>query len=301
MWCADHLALWEELKRVVLHWVDHSVKIFRVDNPHTKPIAFWEWLIAEVKRDHPDVIFLAEAFTRPKRLQELAKIGFTQSYHYFTWRNTRREIEEYLLDLTRTEQAEYLRPNFFANTPDILTEFLQAGGRAAFKLRAALAATLSPTYGLYSGFELIENVPLHPGREEYLDSEKYEIRVRDWQAPGNISDYIRRLNELRNENPALRLWTNIAFHDADNDAVLSYSKHTPDRSNRLLIIANMDPFHTQAAWIHLDGAALGLSYDSVYTVHDLLTGARWTWLGTAGWVQLDPNDEPVHIFRIEGV
>jgi starch synthase (maltosyl-transferring) len=301
MWCADHLALWEELKRVVLHWVNHDVKIFRVDNPHTKPIAFWEWLIAEVKRDHPEVIFLAEAFTRPKRLQELAKIGFTQSYHYFTWRNTRREIEEYLLDLTRTEQAEYLRPNFFANTPDILTEFLQTGGRPAFKLRAALAATLSPTYGLYSGFELIENVPLHPGKEEYLDSEKYEIRVRDWQAPGNISDYIRRLNALRNENPALRLWTNIAFHDADNDAVLSYSKQTPDQSNRLLIIANMDPFHTQAAWIHLDGAALGLSYDSVYTVHDLLTGARWTWLGTAGWVQLDPNDEPVHIFRIEGV
>ncbi|MGN6699927.1 MAG: alpha-1,4-glucan--maltose-1-phosphate maltosyltransferase [Thermomicrobiales bacterium] len=301
MWCADHLALWEELKRVVLHWVNHDVKIFRVDNPHTKPIAFWEWLIAEVKRDHPDVIFLAEAFTRPKRLQELAKIGFTQSYHYFTWRNTRREIEEYLLDLTRTEQAEYLRPNFFANTPDILTEFLQTGGRPAFKLRAALAATLSPTYGIYSGFELIENVPLHPGKEEYLDSEKYEIRVRDWQAPGNISGYIRRLNEIRNENPALRLWTNIAFHDADNGAILSYSKQTPDWSNRLLIIANMDPFHTQAAWIHLDGAALGLGHDSVYTVHDLLTGARWTWLGTAGWVQLDPNDEPVHILRIEGV
>jgi starch synthase (maltosyl-transferring) len=301
MWCADHLTLWQELKRIVLHWVNHDVKIFRVDNPHTKPIAFWEWLIAEVKRDHPDVIFLAEAFTRPKRLQELAKIGFTQSYHYFTWRNTRREIEEYLLDLTSTEQAEYLRPNFFANTPDILTEFLQTGGRPAFKIRAALAATLSPTYGIYSGFELIENVPLHPGREEYLNSEKYEVRVRDWQAPGNLNAYIRRLNEIRNENPALRLWTNIAFHDADNEAILSYSKQTPNGANRLLIVANMDPFHTQAAWIHLDGAALGLSHDSHYTVHDLLTGARWVWLGTAGWVQLDPNNEPVHIFRIEGV
>jgi starch synthase (maltosyl-transferring) len=299
MWCDDYVNQWNELKRVVLHWVSHGIEIFRVDNPHTKPIAFWEWLIAEVKRDHPGVIFLAEAFTRPKKVQELAKIGFTQSYHYFTWRNTRRELEEYLTELTGSEQAEYLRPNFFANTPDILTEYLQVGGRPAFKVRLALAATMSPTYGIYSGFELIENTPLHPGKEEYLDSEKYEIRVRDWHAPGNIIGYVRRINEIRHENPALRLWTNIAFHDADNEAIISYSKVSPDGENRLLIVANLDPFNAQAGWVRLNGAALGLHEGSRYLVHDLLTDARWPWQGTAGWVRLDPHDEPVHIFRIE--
>lgn len=300
MWCEDYVNLWQELRRVVLHWVDHGVRAFRVDNPHTKPIAFWEWLIAEARREHPDVLFLAEAFTRPKRLQELAKIGFTQSYHYFTWRNARWELEEYLTELTRTEQAEFLRPNFFVNTPDILTEYLQTGGRPAFKVRLALGATMSPTYGIYSGFELIEHTPLHPGREEYLDSEKYEIKVRDWQAPGNIINYVTRINQIRRENPALQLWTNIAFHNADNDAILTYSKVTPDGGNRLLIVINLDPFHAQAAWIQLDGAALGLDDNSRYSMHDLLTDSRWPWLGTSGWVRLDPHDEPVHIFRLEG-
>ena len=299
LWCADYVNLWRELKRVVLHWIDCGVTGFRVDNPHTKPIAFWEWLIGEVHRDRPDIIFFAEAFTRPKKLQELAKIGFTQSYHYFTWRNTRQELEEYLTELTTTEQTEFLRPNFFANTPDILPEYLQTGGRPAFKVRAALAATMGTSYGIYSGFELCENTPLHPGKEEYLDSEKYEIKVRDWQAPGNIIPYITRLNEIRQQNPALHLWTNIAFHRPDNDAVIAYSKTSADGSNRLLIVANLDPFRSQSAWIGLDGAALGLDGSSSYVVHDLLTGARWPWQGTAGWVYLDPTNEPVHIFRIE--
>ena len=299
MWCDDYINLWQELRRVFFHWLHHGVQIFRIDNPHTKPIAFWEWLIAEVKREYPSAIFLAEAFTRPKRVQELAKSGFTQSYHYFTWRNTRQELEEYLTDLTQTEQTEYLRPNFFTNTQDILTEYLQTGGRPAFKVRVALAATASPTYGVYSGFELIENTPLHPGREEYLDSEKYEVRVRDWHAPGNIVGYIRRLNEIRNENPALRLWTNLAFHNADNPAILSYSKVDPATNNRLLIVMNLDPFNNQSAWIGLDGAALGIDEGSRYAMHDLITGARWSWQGLYGWVNLDPSNEPVHIFRLE--
>jgi len=299
MWYEDYVNLWQELRRVFFHWLDHGVQIFRIDNPHTKPIAFWEWLIAEVKREYPNAIFLAEAFTRPKRVQELAKIGFTQSYHYFTWRNTREELEEYLTDLTQTGQAEYLRPNFFTNTQDILTEYLQTGGRPAFKVRVALASTASPTYGVYSGFELIENTPLHPGKEEYLDSEKYEVRVRDWHAPGNIVDYIRRLNAIRNENPALRLWTNLAFHNADNPAILTYSKVDPVTNNHLLIVMNLDPFNNQSAWIGLDGAALGIDAGSSYTMHDLLTGARWSWQGLYGWVNLDPSNEPVHIFRLE--
>jgi starch synthase (maltosyl-transferring) len=208
-------------------------------------------------------------------------------------------LEEYLTELTTTEQAEFVRPNFFANTPDILTEYLQTGGRPAFKVRLALAATLSPNYGIYSGFELIEHTPLHPGKEEYLDSEKYEIKGRDWNAPGNIIRYVTRINEIRQQNPALHLWTNITFHNPDNDQIIAYSKISPNGSNRLLVVANLDPFRTHSAWITLNGAALGLDASSRYLVHDLLTGARWPWMGTAGWVYLDPQGEPVHIFRIE--
>ncbi len=299
MWCEGHEALWEELRRVLLHWIEHGVRIFRVDNPHTKPIAFWEWLISEVRREHPDVIFLSEAFTRPKRLQLLAKIGFTQSYTYFTWRNSRGEIEQYMTELTRTEQAEYLRPNFFANTPDILTEYLQTGGRPAFKVRLALAATLSPSYGIYSGFELIENTPLHPGSEEYLDSEKYQIKVRDWNVPGNISGYIARVNEIRRENRALQLLTNLTFHYPDNPNLIGYSKVSEDGSNRILVVANLDPFSWHEATVYLDGDALGIGPSSSYVVHDLLTGASYQWYGTANYVKLDPAIEPVHIFRIE--
>ena len=300
MWCEDYPALWSELKRVVLHWIAHGVTIFRVDNPHTKPLAFWAWLLPEIRREHPETIFLAEAFTRPKKLQLLAKLGFSQSYTYFTWRNTRQELEEFLADLTRTEQAEFLQPNFFTNTQDILHEYLQHGGRPAFKVRLALAATLSPTYGIYSGFELIENVPVRPGSEEYLDSEKYQIRVRDWSSPGNINAYIARINQLRRNNRALQLHTNLTFHYADNPNIISYSKVSEDGANRILVVANLDPFTAHAATLHLDGRALGLGATSHYVVHDLLTEARYPWHGTANYVRLDPAGEPVHIFRIEG-
>jgi starch synthase (maltosyl-transferring) len=298
-WCPNYPALWDELKRVVLFWVERGVRIFRVDNPHTKPLPFWEWLIGEVRALHPDVIFLSEAFTRPKLLQELAKIGFSQSYTYFTWRNTRAELEEYLTELTTTDQAEYLRPNFFANTPDILHEYLQTGGRPAFKVRAALAATLSPSYGIYSGYELCENVPLHPGSEEYLDSEKYELKARDWNQPGNIAGYLAQLNRIRRENPALRLYRNLRFHNPDNPNIIAYSKATPDLGNRILVVANLDPFLTHEATVWLDGAALGLHDESAYVVHDLITGARYQWSGRANYVRLDPNVEPVHLFRLE--
>ncbi|MDQ3855788.1 MAG: alpha-1,4-glucan--maltose-1-phosphate maltosyltransferase [Chloroflexota bacterium] len=299
MWCEDWPNLWNELKRVVLHWVHHGVEIFRVDNPHTKPIAFWEWLIKEVKRDHPQVLFLSEAFTRPKRLQLLAKIGFSQSYTYFTWRNARWELEQFLTELTTEEQREFLRPNFFVNTQDILTEYLQHGGRPAFKIRLALAATLSPTYGVYSGFELIENEPLRPGSEEYMHSEKYELRQRDWNAPGNINDFVRQVNGIRRANRALQLYTNLTFHFPDNQSIIAYSKVSEDGSNRILVVVNLDPHNPQEATLHLNGMALGLDDGSRYVVHDLITDARYTWAGTSTYVRLDPHYEPVHIFRLE--
>ncbi len=221
LWCADYRKLWAELLRVVLQWVEHGIRIFRVDNPHTKPIAFWEWLIAEVKSKYPDVVFLAEAFTRPNLLHQLAKIGFTQGYSYFTWRNTRPELEEYGLEVTQGPGADYLQPNFFANTPDILHEYLQDGGRPAFKIRYALAAVLSTSCGIYSGYELCENTPLHEGSEEYLDSEKYEIRQRDWGAEGNINAFIRAVNVAREENPALQEFRNLFFHQPNNPQVLA--------------------------------------------------------------------------------
>jgi len=301
MWCEDWPNLWRELRRVVFHWLDLGVKIFRVDNPHTKPIAFWEWLIAEVKARDPEVLFLSEAFTRPKRMQLLAKVGFSQSYTYFTWRNTRQELEVFLTELTTEEQAEFLRPNFFTNTQDILHEYLQLGGRPAFKTRFALAATLSPTYGVYSGFELLENVPLRPGSEEYLDSEKFEVRVRDWNAPGNINDYIRKVNEARRQNRALQLHTNLRFQYPNNPNIIAYSKSSEDGGNRVIVVANLDSFNPQEAILYLDGRDLGLDASSRYVVHDLITDARYTWSGIANYVRLDPAVEPVHIFKIEPI
>ncbi len=299
MWCEDWKGLWNELRRVVLHWVDQGVEVFRVDNPHTKPMAFWEWLIGEVKREHPDVVFLSEAFTRPKKLELLAKLGFSQSYGYFTWRNTREELETYLTELTRTERADFLRPNFFANTPDILHEYIQTGGPPAFKIRAVLAATLSPAYGIYSGFELCEAEPLHHGSEEYLNSEKYELRWRDWDDERSLAGYLARVNAIRSDNPALRGFTNLDFHNSDNPSIISYSKCTADRANRILAVVTLDPHRVQEGLVYLDSEALGIVPGQTYVVRDLVTAQQYEWTGLVNYVRLDPARDPAHLFRVE--
>jgi starch synthase (maltosyl-transferring) len=292
-------ALWEEIKSTVLFWIERGITTFRVDNPHTKPIHFWEWLIGEVKRVHPEVIFLSEAFTRPKVMKTLAKAGFTQSYTYFTWRNEKKELIDYLTELTQTEAAEYLRGNFFANTPDILHAFLQKGGRPAFKIRHILAATLSSVYGIYSGFELCENTPLREGSEEYLDSEKYQIKPRDWDAPGNIKDFIAKVNRARRANPALQLYDNLRFHRTADPNILCYSKATPDFANIVLVVVNLDPHRPQQDMVEIDLAELGLSTDQPFQVVDQITGAAWTWRGSRNFVRLDPNQEPAHLFAVQ--
>ncbi len=295
--CADWRGLWSELRDVLLFWAGHGVRTFRVDNPHTKPVAFWHWAIAEIHAQFPDVIFLSEAFTRPKMMKVLAKAGFTQSYTYFTWRDTKAELTEYLAELTRTEMAEYFRGNFFTNTPDILPEYLQTGGRPAFLVRAVLAATLSPIYGIYSGFELCENTPI-PGREEYLDSEKYHFKGRDWNAPGNIKDWITALNRARRENRALQSARNLLFHPSDNDRVLFYSKMTEARDSIVLVAVNLDPFTTQSAWVEAPFGEFGLDAGDEYEVRDLLTGEVFRWKGARNFVSLDPRIRPAHVLRV---
>ncbi|MGH8112481.1 MAG: alpha-1,4-glucan--maltose-1-phosphate maltosyltransferase [Rhodanobacteraceae bacterium] len=290
-------SLWYALRDVVLFWVERGVRIFRVDNPHTKPVPFWEWLIREVQDLHPDVIFLAEAFTGPKMMKKLGKVGFTQSYTYFTWRNTKVELTEYLTELTDDLQREYLRPNFFVNTPDINPPFLQTGGRAAFRVRAALAATLSSLWGVYSGFELCEAAAI-PGREEYLDSEKYQLKVRDFDAPGNIRADIARLNRIRRENPALQELANLRFHPAHDDNVIFYSKATADRDNVLLIAVNLDPHHPHEADSELPLYMLGLDDDDSIDVEDLMEGYRFTWRTKWQRLKLDPEVKPFAIWRI---
>jgi starch synthase (maltosyl-transferring) len=290
-------ALWEELRDVLLFWAEKGVRIFRVDNPHTKPVAFWEWAIAEVQAKFPDVIFLSEAFTRPKMMRSLAKVGFTQSYTYFTWRNSPAEIEEYFTELTRTPMREYFRPNLFPNTPDILPIYLQEGGRPAFMIRAVLATTLSGVYGIYSGFELCENAAL-PGREEYLDSEKYQYKQRDWNSPGNIKPLITRLNAIRRENAALQQTNNLAFFRADNPALLCYRKWSQDGSNQILVIVTTDFRNGQGGWIDVPTGDLGLSPDSPYQVEDLLTGEVFSWRGVRNFVSFDPSRRIAHILRV---
>ncbi len=290
-------ALWEELCDVLLFWCARGVTIFRVDNPHTKPVAFWEWVIAKVQTAYPEAIFLSEAFTRPKMMQELAKIGFTQSYTYFTWRNTKRELIEYFTELTQTEVRDYLRPNLFTNTPDILPYFLQQGGRPAFLIRATLAATLSTTYGIYSGFELCENTAI-PGKEEYLDSEKYQFKARDWNAPGNIKKYLTSLNRIRRENRALQFFDTLRFHPVDNDQILFYSKSTPSKENILLMVVNLDPFQTQSGYLQVPVNNFGWLENDSYEVEDLLNGERFFWSGSRNYVILDPSTKPAHIFRL---
>jgi len=294
---AHQLELIDELLATVMFWVGHGVKIFRVDNPHTKPVRFWEWLISAVQERNPEVIFLSEAFTRPKMMQMLAKAGFSQSYTYFTWRNRKSEITEYLTELAHSELNEYFRPNFFANTPDILTDILQAGGRPAFKMRLVLAATLSPSYGIYSGYELCENTAVH-GTEEYQDSEKYQIKSRNWDRPGNIKEYIALLNRIRSNNPALHQLANVQFLSADNDQILFYAKSTADRSNVLLIVVNLDPGQWHECTVTVPPSLLGIAPGQSYRVVDLLTGSAYTW-SEHNYVKLEPQTEPAHIMRVE--
>jgi starch synthase (maltosyl-transferring) len=292
-------ALWEELKSIVLFWIGQGVRIFRVDNPHTKPFPFWEWLIRDIKRDHPDVIFLAEAFTRPKVMHRLAKLGFTQSYTYFAWRNTKIELMEYLTELTQTECREYFRPNLWPNTPDILTEQLQHGGRPAFMARLVLAATMGANYGVYGpAFELCEHRAREAGSEEYLDSEKYEIKHWPIERPDSLRDFIGRVNQIRRENPALHGDWTLHFHAVDNDQLICYSKHTSDRSNVLLIVVNLNPYQTHAGWVELDLDVLGIQSNRPFQVHDLLANAFYLWQGPRNYVELNPHLVPAHIFAI---
>ena len=295
-WCKDRQGLWNACRDAVLFWIARGVKIFRVDNPHTKPLSFWEWLIRDVQAAHPEAIFLSESFTRPNRMKSLGKLGFTQSYTYFTWKNTAWELTDYLNELTRTEMADYYRPNFFANTPDILHEFLQTGGRPAFRLRLLLAATLSPTYGIYSGYELCENQAVHHGSEEYLDSEKYEIRVRDWNAPGNIKQDISKLNRIRREERALHELTNLSFLQTDYDKILAFKKSAP--GNDLIVVVNLDPHAMHETMITVPIEQLGIGPDEAYEMSDLLTGARYTWRGAKNYVKLDPIERVGHVFRV---
>jgi len=296
---ADWKNLWEEFRAVVFFWIGQGIRIFRVDNPHTKPFPFWEWLIGEVRKQYPDVIFLCEAFTRPKVMYRLAKLGFDQSYTYFTWRNTKQELTEYLTEVVQSEVSEYYRPSFWPNTPDILPEYLQYGGRPAFAARMILAATLSSNYGIYGpAFELLENRPLETGREEYLDSEKYQIRAWNIDRSDSLRDLIARVNQIRCENPALHHNHELRFHQVDNDQLLAYSKGAPDSANVILVVVNLDPYHTQSGWVHLPLEELRIAPGQTYQAHDLLGNARYFWQGERNFVQLDPQVMPAHIFAL---
>jgi starch synthase (maltosyl-transferring) len=291
--------LWQELKSVFVFWIEQGVRIFRVDNPHTKSLAFWEWVIGEIKAQHPDVLFLAEAFTRPNVMYRLAKLGFSQSYTYFTWRNTKPELTDYFNELTNTQVLEYFRPNLWPNTPDILPEFLQVGGHPSFVVRLILAATLGASYGIYGpAFELCENAPLAPGKEEYLDSEKYELKHRDLNSKGSLKNLISRLNRIRKENPALQSNHNLRFHETDNPAILCYSKASDDLSSVIIVVVNLDCFHVQTGWIEIDLSSIGLEARHSFQVHDLLSEGRFLWQGPRNYVELVPESLPAHILRL---
>lgn len=294
--------LWDALRDVFFFWIEKGVRIFRVDNPHTKTFPFWEWVIEEIRSVHPDVILLAEAFTRPRVMERLAKLGFTQSYTYFTWRNTKEELTEYMRELTETPLREYFRPNFWPNTPDILHATLQEGGIPAFKSRLVLAATLSANYGIYGpAFELGENRPVAEGSEEYLNSEKYEIRNWDLRSPSSLKPLITRLNRARHENPALASNRRLRFHSVDNPLLICYSKRSADGKNAVLVVVNLDPNYTQSGWVDLDLLELGLQWDDAFTVEDWLTDQRFLWQGTRNYVELRPQEMPAHLFEIKPV
>ena len=299
----DYEGLSQEVLRVVNHWIDHGVRIFRVDNPHTKPVRFWEWLIATVREKNPDIIWLAEAFTKPPMMHTLAKVGFTQSYTYFTWRNEKWEIEEYLTELSQ-ETVDFLRPNFFVNTPDILHAFLQYGGPPAFKIRAVLAAMTSPSWGVYSGYELYEHVAVKPGSEEYLNSEKYAYRPRDYEAAErngeSLAPYLTRLNQVRKAHPAMRELRNLRLHEVDDDNIIAFSKRSVASDGScdcVLTVINLDPHAAREATVHVDTAAFGLEPGDTYEVHDEISDQTWTW-GEHNYVRLDPFVEPAHVFVV---
>lgn len=294
----DKMALWEELKSIVTFWIGKGVKIFRVDNPHTKPFVFWDWIISEIRKDWPDVIFLAEAFTRPNVMYRIAKAGFSQSYTYFTWRITKQEITGYMEELTRTEVAEIMRPNFWPNTPDILPEHLQYGGRPMFIIRAVLAATLSSNFGIYGpAFELCVSDPV-PGKEEYRNSEKYEIKQWNWDAEGNLKDILARINGIRKQNPALQITRNVVFCATNNEKILCYYKSTGDYSNIILVVVTLDAYHKQSGTVRVPLSELGLDADKPYLAHDLLSGDRYVWQGEDNYVELDPAATPAHIIKL---
>jgi starch synthase (maltosyl-transferring) len=307
----DPTGICREVLRVVRHWMKHGVRIFRVDNPHTKPVAFWEWLLREIRRTDPDVLFLAEAFTRPAMMSGLGAIGFHQSYTYFTWRTAKWEIEDYLREVSH-ETSHLMRPNFFVNTPDILHAYLQYGGPAAFKVRAVLAATGSPSWGVYAGYELFEHVAVRPGSEEYLDSEKYQIRIRDWDAADQdgrtLAPYLTTLNAVRRAHPALQRLRNIVIHSSDDENVLVFSKggfataaratsSTTEEDDLVLVVINLDPHAARETMVHLDLPALGLDWHDSLAVHDEITGQDWHW-GQHNYVRLDPGVEPAHLLTV---
>lgn len=294
-------ALWNELKSVVDFWIQNGVKIFRVDNPHTKPFAFWEWMIGDVRKEHPDVLFLAEAFTRPKVMSQLAKLGFHQSYTYFTWRTTKWDLTQYIAELTQSESREYFRPNFWPNTPDILPYHLQVGGRPAFISRLVLAATLSSNYGIYGpAYELCVKDAV-AGKEEYLDSEKYEIKQWDRNVNGNIKEIIARVNKIRNENPALQTTWNTKFCDVQNDQMIAYYKSTDDYKNIILVIVNLDPFYAQSGMVRVPLGEWNMPFNKSFKVTDLITRDDYTWNGEWNFVELNPYKMPAHIFLIKQV
>ncbi|MBC8414014.1 alpha-1,4-glucan--maltose-1-phosphate maltosyltransferase [bacterium] len=290
--------LWDELKSIFVYWIEKGIRIFRVDNPHTKTFPFWEWAISGLQQEHPDLIFLAEAFTRPKVMYRLGKIGFTQSYTYFTWRNTKWEITEYMRELVKTDVREFLRPNFWTNTPDILPEHLQYGGRPAYMMRLVLAATLSSNYGIYGpAFELFDQDAIED-KEEYLFSEKYEIKSWDWDREGNLKGFISKINKIRKENAALQDTWNVSFFDMENDYLICYAKTTEDLSDIIIVAVNLDPYHRQSGWVNIPIDDLGIDPHQPYLVHDLLSDAKYIWHGKKNFIELDPKILPAHIFRV---
>jgi starch synthase (maltosyl-transferring) len=294
--------LWEELKSVVTYWIEQGIHVFRVDNPHTKPFAFWEWMIDEVKREHPEVIFLSEAFTRPKVMYQLAKLGFTQSYTYFAWKNTSWEITQYFTELQEGDILEYFRPNLWPNTPDILNDYLQKSGRPGFMIRLILATTLAASYGIYGpAFELCEGRAVREGSEEYLDSEKYQIRVWDINNPNSLRDLITHMNRMRHGSPALQRNSGLKFHPIDNPQMIAYSKVCDDPADMIFVVVNLDPHNRQAGWVNVDVAALHLGSEESYQVHDLLTDARYVWHGSRNFVDLNPALLPAHVFRVHSI